>query len=100
MPYLPKPRDNRTKKEKNQSWGGDTSFYRKPTWRKLRKNVINSNPLCVHCLDEDIVTQADVVDHIVPIKMDGAELDKSNLQGLCHKHHNRKTYYENNKKQI
>lgn len=98
MPYLPKPRDNRTKKEKNQSWGGDTSFYRKSAWRKLRKVVLNDNPLCIHCLKEDIVTQADVVDHIVPIKMGGASLDQKNLQGLCHPHHNKKTHDENNPK--
>ena len=98
MPYLPKPRDNRTKKEKNQSWGGDTSFYQKSAWKKLRKFVLNNNPLCVHCLEEDIVTQADVVDHIVPIKMGGASLDQRNLQGLCHQHHNKKTHDENNPK--
>ena len=98
MPYLPKPRDNRTKKEKNQSWGGDTSFYRKSPWRKLRKVVLNKNPLCVICLEEGIVTQADVVDHIVPIKQGGAKLDETNLQGLCHKHHNKKTHDENNPK--
>ncbi len=100
MPYLPKPRDKRTKKEKNKSWGGDTSFYRTTPWRKLRQIVLNKNPLCVHCLKEDIVTQADVVDHIVPIKMGGAKLDERNLQGLCHKHHNKKTHDENNPKQI
>ena len=32
---------------------------------------------------------------IKPIKKGGAKLDESNLQGLCHKCHNRKTYYEN-----
>ena len=101
MPYLPKGRDKRTKKEKNQSWGGDTSFYRKSAWRKLRKIVLEKNPLCVHCLENDgVVKQADVVDHIVPIKKNGAKLDESNLQGLCHKCHNRKTYYENRQEQI
>ena len=62
--------------------------------------VKDSNPLCVHCVKEDVVTPADVVDHITPIKQGGAELDESNLQGLCHKCHNKKTYYENRQKQI
>ena len=44
MPWLPKPRDRRTKAEKNKSWGGDTSFYRKSAWRKLRKVVLDKNP--------------------------------------------------------
>lgn len=42
-----------------------------------------------------MVKPADVVDHIVPIKKGGAELDESNLQPLCHSCHNKKTYYEN-----
>tara|TARA_R100001163_G_scaffold63795_1_gene56503 strand:- start:764 stop:1060 length:297 start_codon:yes stop_codon:yes gene_type:complete len=95
VPWLPKGRDRRTKAEKNKSWGGDTSFYRKYAWRKLRKVVLDKNPLCVHCLDNDMVKPADVVDHIIPIKKGGAELDESNLQGLCHSCHNKKTYYEN-----
>ena len=43
MPWLPKPRDNRSKAEKNKSWGGDTSFYRTAPWRKLRKLVLDKN---------------------------------------------------------
>jgi len=93
MPRLPKPR--RTK-PKNESWGGDTSFYRKAPWRKMRAYILSLNPLCVHCEKKGETTPADVVDHIVPIKKNGAKLDESNLQGLCHKCHNRKTYYENN----
>ena len=98
MPWLPKPRDNRSKAEKNKSWGGDTSFYRTAPWRKLRKLVLDKNPLCVHCLKEDIVKPADVVDHIVPVKRGGDKLNESNLQGLCHQCHNKKTYYENRQK--
>ena len=96
MPWLPKGRDKRTKAEKNKSWGGDTSFYRKSPWRKLREVVLRENPLCIHCLREGVTRQADVVDHIVPIKKwKEGELEQSNLQGLCHPCHNRKTYNEN-----
>ena len=95
MPWLPKGRDNRTKAEKNKSWGGDTSFYKSAPWRKLRRIILNRNPLCVCCLDEGHTKAADVVDHITPIKQGGEKLDESNLQSLCHKCHNRKTYYEN-----
>ena len=96
MPRLPKARSLYTKAEKNTSWGGDTSFYRKTPWRKMRAYILSLNPLCVHCSDKGDTTPADVVDHIKPIKKGGAKLDESNLQGLCHKCHNRKTYYENN----
>ena len=96
MPYLPKARDRRTKQEKNKSWGGDTSFYRKSPWRKLRAVVLRENPLCTYCLREGITKQADVVDHIIPVKKwKEGELDQSNLQSLCHSCHNRKTYNEN-----
>lgn len=61
----------------------------------MRAYVLSLNPLCVHCAKKGDVTPADVVDHIKPIKKGGAKLDESNLQGLCHKCHNRKTYYEN-----
>tara|TARA_R110002020_G_scaffold81777_3_gene202836 strand:- start:1214 stop:1510 length:297 start_codon:yes stop_codon:yes gene_type:complete len=98
MPWLPKGRDRRTQAEKNKSWGGDTSFYRKAPWKKLRRIILDKNPLCVYCLKDDIVKPAQVVDHIIPIKKGGADLDESNLQGLCHKCHNKKTYDENRQK--
>ena len=90
MTKLPKPRN----KNKNQSWGGDTSFYRTKYWKTLRDSVIEKNPLCVSCLKDDQLTEAKVVDHIVPLKKNGTN-ELKNLQGLCHKCHNRKTYYEN-----
>ena len=96
MPKLPKGRGREKPIDSNKSWGGDTSFYRTTKWRKLRGYVLRQNPLCVHCEEKGIATAAEVVDHITPIKKGGAELELSNLQGLCHKCHNRKTYYENN----
>lgn len=97
MPWLPKGRDRRSKAEKNKSWGGDTSFYRTTAWRKLRRIILNKNPLCVSCLESDYTRAADVVDHIIPLKKGGTN-DEENLQGLCHECHNRKTYYENKQK--
>ena len=41
MPRLPKPRRTRPK---NESWGGDTSFYRKAPWRKMRAYILSLNP--------------------------------------------------------
>jgi len=51
------------------------------------------NPLCVHCTEEGRTTAAQDVDHIKPFKGkdDPLRLDWDNLQGLCRKHHNRKT---------
>lgn len=99
MPTLPKQRRNPTPRRKtNESWGGDTSFYRNANWRKLRKWWVNRNPLCVMCEKEGKLVAVQVVDHIVPIKMGGEELSSSNLQSLCHSCHNKKTRLENSKK--
>tara|TARA_R110002020_G_scaffold101665_2_gene239310 strand:+ start:275 stop:586 length:312 start_codon:yes stop_codon:yes gene_type:complete len=98
MPSLPKGRGRVKPVDKNKSWGGDTSEYRKRRWRKLRAFWIHQEPLCLHCLDEGRTTAADVVDHIVPVKQNGKMYDINNLQSLCHSHHNKKTQEENRHK--
>lgn len=60
-------------------------------WRHLREAFIRSHPYCVMCEREGIVTQADDIDHIVPIADGGRALDENNLQALCRAHHNEKT---------
>jgi len=68
-------------------------FYSSSEWRKIRKIVmIKAGGLCASCMDMNIVTNADVVDHIVPITIDYTKrLEESNLQPLCHTCHNKKT---------
>ena len=58
------------------------------TWRKLRRMVLNRNPLCAEC--GAIATE---VDHIVPRKNGGENVD-SNLRALCKPCHSRKTMRE------
>lgn len=60
------------------------AFYNSPAWRNLRKSVLAENPLCVRCMEDDVVEPAVVCDHIVPIRVwwEG-RLIKENLQGLC-----------------
>lgn len=72
----------------------DDKFYNSWPWRKLRKRFLLSNPLCLHCDRNGIVTAATVADHITPIKQGGEPLDESNLQALCEKCHNRKSASE------
>lgn len=57
-------------------------------WRKLRRIVLASEPLCRHCKARGIVTAAREVDHI-----DGnvRNLKRSNLQPLCKRCHSAKT---------
>ena len=52
---------------------------------------LQANPVCEECLRRGLVTEATVVDHIVPINEGGAPLDMSNLQSLCAKCHNIKS---------
>jgi 5-methylcytosine-specific restriction protein A len=68
-------------------------FYNSKEWRETRKIVLERNGgLCVRCAQLDMITNADVVDHIVPITKDHSKrLELSNLQPLCHPCHNRKT---------
>ena len=48
--------------------------------------------LCVQCRSKDIIKIGDVVDHIIPIRMDWSKrLEPTNLQTLCHACHNKKT---------
>ena len=69
----------------------NTKFYQSPAWRALRAKVLQDQPLCVECQSRGVISEAKVVDHIIPIVKGGAALDESNLQPLCHKCHNQKS---------
>lgn len=67
-------------------------------WRKFRKWFMGgdtdgvSNQLCHHCYKAGIIKLADVLDHIVPTRVDPTRvLDESNIQPLCILHHSAKT---------
>jgi 5-methylcytosine-specific restriction protein A len=59
----------------------------------LRAQVMREEPLCRACLADGITTRAEHVDHIVA-KIDGGADERSNLQGLCRRHHAIKTAEE------
>ena len=81
--------------ESKGSWSNN-KFYHSKQWRGLRNNYIKRNPVCVICLKKDIITPANVVDHIKPIAEGGEALDVNNLQSLCTMHHNQKSAREGN----
>lgn len=72
----------------------NSEFYNSWKWRKKAKAYKESNPLCVHCQREGIITAVYVVDHIVPINSGGEQFDDSNSQSLCEMHHNKKSASE------
>ena len=64
-------------------------------WQQARKRFLQANPICVRCFDEGRITEATVVDHIIPHRGDMKLFwDKSNWQPLCEHHHNVKTMTE------
>lgn len=65
-------------------------LYKKSRWTKLRQRFLDDNPLCIMCLRQEIVEEADVVDHVRPHKGDEALFwDVDNLQPLCKPCHDR-----------
>lgn len=63
-------------------------------WDKLRKQILlRDNGLCQPCLEQDVITPAKQVDHIVA-KAHGGTDDESNLQAICVACHKAKTAKE------
>ncbi|WP_270387029.1 AAA family ATPase [Acinetobacter guillouiae] len=53
-------------------------------WQKYRLSFLQTNPLCVYCLEQNRVTEAKVVDHIVPHRGDQDLFwNADNHQSLC-----------------
>lgn len=65
--------------------------YKTPRWRGLRRQVLAEQPWCAtlgcHELSRD-------VDHVVALQDGGAPFDRGNVQGLCVRHHSKKTREE------
>lgn len=57
-------------------------------WKKFRREFIKENPICdvVDCFEP-----VSDVHHIRSLRDGGNKLDKSNCQGLCHRHHSQVT---------
>lgn len=70
-------------------------FYNSKEWIILRDHKRRLSPYCEMCyVDDGIVKPVDVIDHIVELNDEGGwelRLTLSNLQSLCHAHHNAKT---------
>lgn len=61
---------------------------------KRRARWLEQHPLCVECKKAGRVTEATVVDHIVPLWKNGADDYETNGQSLCDPHHAVKTAQE------
>ena len=75
---------------------GRQRFYDGKLWRKFRLERLLKEPMCRQCKKEGRDTPATVCDHIIELKAaPHLRLDPSNIQPLCSKCHNAKTWAEN-----
>lgn len=64
-------------------------------WQRESKKFLMQHKLCVMCLEEKKITEATVVDHIIPHRGDNDLFwDRNNWQPLCKHHHDVKTMTE------
>ena len=65
-------------------------------WRKFSKSYRLSNPLCVVCLKDGIITVASEVHHIIDIRdAPDRQFDSTNLVSICHSCHSKITSRNN-----
>lgn len=98
MPRKPLRHNGPTKRTRTNKASRQSASQRgyDSRWRRESKIYLGHNPLCVKCKEQDKVTAAEVVDHIVPHKGDPDLFwDQTNWQALCETCHNTKTYQEN-----
>ncbi|MDR8396986.1 HNH endonuclease [Paraburkholderia sp. USG1] len=51
-------------------------------WMKIRARILDRDPVCVRCLEQDRTSLSVIVDHVVPLDHGGTDAD-DNLRGLC-----------------
>lgn len=70
--------------------------YSTARWQKVRALHLRDKPLCVECEKKGIIKQANVLDHVIPHRINGSIdfFDSSNHQGLCTRCHNSKSAIE------
>jgi 5-methylcytosine-specific restriction protein A len=68
--------------------------YNTKQWRNVREIVLQTNPLCTTCEAVGLITEAQMVDHIKPVRLGGDFWDFDNLQPLCNSCHASKSAKE------
>ncbi len=64
-------------------------------WRSVRKQFLQEHPFCIRCQQNNKLTPATVVDHMIPHRGDQVLFwDKTNWQPLCKQCHDKKTMTE------
>ena len=87
MPHAPRPARPPDPKPRYPRRQPEIGSYTNAAWRRLRAQVLARDPICTA---PGCQRPATVADHIRPRRQGGAD-DLGNLQGLCSRHHGRKT---------
>ena len=96
MPNLPKRTARpwiQTRKPQTGRKKPNQKFYNSALWRKTAKAIEAETPTCIKC-GKDATGRKGVTDHITPINKGGAMYDRTNLQRMCNRCHNRKSQSE------
>ena len=88
LPKAPRKTENSEKRNERKKW------YNNTRWRKLRIQKLQDQPLCEKCLDEEKVTAAVDIHHIISFMSTEDEetkyqlfYDYDNLMSLCKECH-------------
>lgn len=68
-----------------QRSGPDNRFRGREGQRLRKRRLARTNGLCEHCLAEDVITLATVVNHKVPLARGGLDVNE-NTENLCARH--------------
>lgn len=97
MPSINKPKGDKGKPKRPYQKGAYIEpRYNTTRWRNVREQVLQGNPLCVNCQTLGLLTVAQMVDHIDPVRLGGEFWDMANLQSLCNSCHASKSARERN----
>lgn len=96
MPSIFKPKKISNYERHGKALNIYKNVYNTSQWRKLREAYIMEHPLCERCLEENKISPATEVHHVVPISKAQSELqmkelgfNPTNLQALCEKCHDK-----------
>jgi 5-methylcytosine-specific restriction protein A len=97
MPSVNKPKGDKGKPKRPYQKGSYVEVrYNTTRWRNVREQVLQCNPLCVNCESLGLLTVAQMVDHIEPVRLGGEFWETDNLQPLCNSCHASKSAKEKN----
>lgn len=64
------------------------AWYGTKRWRLIRETQLSAHPLCVMCIEDEIVEPATVCDHVTPHRGIEELFWSGPFQSLCAHHHN------------